>query len=56
VHVPDAETAGSQGDPREQGLGRPPTPETELFVPAVDGGPQSADNGAAQHPSSDGSA
>jgi CTP synthase len=60
VRVPDAEAPGSQpgsqGVAPEQDRGRPPTPETELFVPAVDGGVQSADNGASQHQSTDGSA
>jgi CTP synthase len=62
VHVPDADPA-DPADPAERGPGhrswpdddpRPPTPDTGLFLPAVEGGAQGADNGA--HRSADGHA
>jgi CTP synthase len=68
VHVPDADpsqeppapaSTSAPGSGEQGGQAarlRPPTPDTELFVPAVDGGGQSADNGAPQHQSGDGSA
>jgi hypothetical protein len=54
VHVPDPGTAEVRTDAAGQGGSvRPPTPDTELFVPAADGGAHSADNGAHQHQSTD---
>ncbi len=58
VHLPDAEPSGVEAaEQRDQsGRVRPPTPDTDLFVPVVDGGGQSVDNGAHQQQSSDGNA
>ncbi len=63
VHVPDADPDPDLAEPgteavERSGRVRPPTPDRELFVPAVDrdGGAQSADNGAHQHQSTDGTA
>jgi CTP synthase len=55
VHVPDAEPA-ADAEPAEQGHLRPPSSSAGLFVPAVDNGGQIVDNGAHQHPSTDGHA
>ncbi len=55
VHVPDTAPA-ADAESVGQGHVRAPTPSAGLFVPAVDNGVPVTDNGAHQHPSTDGHA